>query len=133
MNPEARKLFDIAEALLAEAVRQDPVTMPRSSAHTAYYVMFHAARAVLLDAHGTVSTKHGSVLDGFGALVRNEAPETRRWAKELRSAYNARLQGDYLGKALAPDDAAELIALAVGFVAWCARRLGVEVPPTAGP
>lgn len=133
MNAEARKSLGIATGLLDELQTHDPSEIRRMATHSAYYVMYHAARAVLLDAHGTVSTKHGSVLDAFGLLVREESPEIQRWAKEFRAAYAARLQSDYLGKVLSPTEAAELVALATDFVAYCARRLGVEPPPTARP
>jgi uncharacterized protein (UPF0332 family) len=39
--------------------------------HGAYFAMFHAARAALLAAQGTASTKHGSVATAF-AQIRAE-------------------------------------------------------------
>ena len=51
-----------------------------------------------------------------------------------RSLCATRLQNDCLGEVPSPDEAAELIALAAGFVAYCARRLGAgPSSPTARP
>lgn len=132
MNPEALEILEKAFRQIKAAAMQDVAATAGAAAHLSYYAMFHAARAVLLDAHGTVSSKHGSVHTGFDALVQSESDDVRHHAMALRKAYSARLIQDYTTEDVSTEAAAELIALATGFVAWCARRLGVE-PPTADP
>ncbi|HYH17149.1 MAG TPA: HEPN domain-containing protein [Azospirillum sp.] len=106
---------------------------PSAAVHSAYYAMFHAARAVLQQTHGTASLKHGTVHKGFEALVANGSPDAQIQAHGLRAVYQARLETDYTMEPATPEIAAALVPLAVDFVAWCARRLGAEPPPNADP
>jgi uncharacterized protein (UPF0332 family) len=65
--------WQMASDFLKEAERGSPDAMPRMVTHAAYYAMYHAARAVLLGAHGLrAPTKH-SCARHFG-LPPPEAP-----------------------------------------------------------
>lgn len=133
MTTVPHQLLALGFEHLAEAHCQNPETMPRSTVHTAYYAMFHAARAVLLHTHGTVSTKHGAVLAVYERLVEHEPPAMRESAELLRTACNARLIGDYTGEVVTAEMATEATDAATRFLAICARRLDVESPPTGNP
>jgi len=53
--------------------------------HSAYYAMFHGARAVLLRATGSAPRKHDSVVTAFGRLVRDGDESLRRCGRWLNA------------------------------------------------
>lgn len=133
MTSDTAEIIGKALRQLAAAQERKQGMLRDGAVHLAYYAMFHAARAVLQQEKGTVSTKHGSVRTAFETLLKDEPTAVRQHAQALRKAYDARVVEDYTTTDTAPEAAAELVALAADFVAYCARRLGAEPPPTARP
>ncbi|MGH6945329.1 MAG: nucleotidyltransferase domain-containing protein [Geminicoccaceae bacterium] len=80
----------------AELSAETPDARFEGVIHGAYYAMFHGARAALLAAEGSASTKHGRVVDAFVALVkRRYRAEAARHAAALLRAYRHRITADY--------------------------------------
>ena len=63
--------------------------------HSAYYAMFHAARAVLFRMTGTAPRKHGGVITAFGRLVRDDDEARRRCGRWLNAMKDGRTAADY--------------------------------------
>src|SRR6202012_4800606 len=91
----------------AEAVTAD--IMPRMATHAAYYAMFHAARAVLVQVDGLgAPTKHHAVVGRFGQLAKlaNDA-QLMAAGRLINGAQNDRLRSDYnTGRTPLPSEAA---------------------------
>ncbi len=127
---DARLMLTKAFGMRRELRCMDFSVTPGAVIHTAYYAAFHAARAVLHDAHGTVSTKHRAVHTAFEALAKSGSDDMRCLAEDLRAAYEARLLQDYTGEVPTVDMAENAAAVAEAFLAFAARRLGL---PTDTP
>ena len=124
MRPETRLILELAFSMLQELRRLDLEATPGAAIHTAYYVAFHAARAVLSEAHGTVSAKHGTVHTAFEALAKTESKDLLILAYDLRTTYEARLLRDYIGRTATAQTASAAAAVAEKLFAAAARRLG---------
>jgi uncharacterized protein (UPF0332 family) len=62
-----------------EAKNDSSEATPRMVTHAAYYSMYHAARAVLIQVDGPrASTKHSAVVGRFGQLAK-QAGNADRW------------------------------------------------------
>ena len=98
--------------------------------HSAYYAMFHGARAVLLRATGSAPRKHDSVVTAFGRLVRDGDESLRRCGRWLNAMKDGRTAADY-GENFDPaaDEAHQAIRLAHDFMGACAVEFGF--PQTA--
>jgi uncharacterized protein (UPF0332 family) len=121
-----------ARAHLAELEGQDPVKAPMAVIHSAYYAMFHAARAVLFQATGAAPRRHDRVISAFGQLVRDGDASLRRCGRWLNEVKDDRVDADYneeLDPAVA--DAEEAAKLARDFLAVCRASfaLGGGEPP----
>lgn len=86
----------------------------------AYYAMFDAARAVMMVADlgfDPASTKtHGGFIASFGRAMVRTGQVSIEMGRLLNRAHEVRLVADYRGEAVAPEDAAELVAQAARFV-----------------
>jgi uncharacterized protein (UPF0332 family) len=113
----------------AEAVTAD--IMPRMATHAAYYAMFHAARAVLVQVDGLgAPTKHHAVVGRFGQLAKlaNDA-QLMAAGRLINGAQNDRLRSDYnTGRTPLPSDAARAVQDARTFLDICARHYGLPAP-----
>jgi uncharacterized protein (UPF0332 family) len=116
-----------AKAHLAELEGQDPNRAPMAAIHSAYYAMFHAARAALFKATGSAPRKHGSVISAFGRLVRDGDSALRRCGRLLNAMKDGRTEADY-NEDFDPavTDAVEAAKLARDFLATCSSRFGLD-------
>lgn len=114
---KARRALDAARMLLA---KQDP----DFAASRAYYAMFYAAEAALLE-RGQSFSKHAGVISGFyhEFIASGELPkELHQW---FHAAADDRSQGDYGFLEAFPEAEAERILKEAGdFVAQVGRFLG---------
>ncbi len=95
--------------------------------HSAYYAMFHGARAVLFHAVGSAPRKHDRVVSAFGRLVRDGDASLRRAGRWLNATKDGRLVADYNEDFdPAEDEAREAAVLAREFIAVCRARFDIE-------
>jgi len=116
-----------AKAHLAELEGQDPDKAPMAVIHSAYYAMFHAARAVLFQASGAAPHRHDRVIGAFGRLVRDGDASLRRCGRGLNAVKDDRLDADHneeLDPAAA--EAEEAAKLARDFLAACCLAFGLD-------
>jgi uncharacterized protein len=98
-----RPVLEHARDALAKAERfaklavETPDERFEGVVHGSYYAMFHAARAALLAAEGTASSKHGRVVKAFARMVKRGKLGTvaSDCAATLEQAYEYRAQADY--------------------------------------
>jgi|SRR5450759_66403 uncharacterized protein (UPF0332 family) len=99
------------------------------AASRAYYAMFYAAEALLLE-KGLRAKKHSGVHAVFGeqfAKTGQLDPKLHRW---LLDAFDKRLEGDYESPgAVSPEDAATIIEQAREFLSAAERFLASTPPP----
>jgi len=104
--------------------------------HSAYYAMFHAARAVLFHATGAASRKHDRVVNAFGRRVRDGDASLRRCGRWLNAAKDGRMVADYAEDIdPAAEEAEEEAKLARDFLAACRLAFGFDpdLPPGGYP
>ena len=96
---EAVAAWRAATELLAEVESVDALKAPRAVVHTAYYAMYHAARAVLLRVEGEqAAKKHATVIARFGLLAKRHDSESEVLAllgRALASEFRRRMDADY--------------------------------------
>jgi uncharacterized protein (UPF0332 family) len=116
-----------AEAHLREALAQNADASPMAVIHSAYYAMFHAARAVLFQAIGDAPQRHDRVIQQFGLLVRNLDDALRAAGKALNDAKDEQTDADYDEAIVpSPEDAREVLRAAVDFLAVSSVRYGFQ-------
>jgi uncharacterized protein (UPF0332 family) len=94
-----------------------------ASASRAYYAMFHAAKAVLLEL-GIERSSHHGLWAAFGQHVSNTGLMDRRYHRECLRAFRVRLRSDYdASPNLTESDIEDTRAAAADFVAACRRFL----------
>ena len=121
----ASHAWSAAEAYLAEALAQRAEDTPMSTVQAAYYAMFHAARAVLLQVNGTAPKKHASVVEQFGFLAKDRGGALRTAGRDLAKAQRRRIKAAYEVTAqISVDDAKDTARIAEAFLAICAREFG---------
>jgi uncharacterized protein (UPF0332 family) len=90
----------------------------------AYYTMFYVAQAFLLG-RGLTFSKHGSLLSAVGQHLVKPGIIPAHLHRNLITAYNARIEGDYEpGGKFTEQDAALRIAHAEEFIAVAEEKLG---------
>lgn len=86
----------------------------------AYYAMFDAARAALLETRAAeavrVGKTHGGVLAAFSLHLVKNGPVPREIGRLLKQAEEVRIVADYSGDSISPDDTRRLVAAAETFV-----------------
>lgn len=110
----------IARDDLADAEFLAKHDMPKRTTTTAYYAMFHAARAAVL-ARGYVEKSHFCLLVAFRELYGKD-DVGRELASGIERARMLRENADYLAEHSA-DAATATLVVARRFVAWCERTL----------
>lgn len=93
--------------------------------HAAYYAMYHAARAVLVQTDGLrAPTKHSAVIGRFGQLAKQAGnAELMAAGRLLNEMQEERLLSDYAaGRRPPAADAAAAVADARSFLEACARH-----------
>jgi uncharacterized protein (UPF0332 family) len=114
-----------AEAHLREAVAQDVDASPMTVIHSAYYAMFHAARAVLFQATGNAPKRHDRTVQQFGLLVRDLDDALRAAGKALNEIKDERTAADYdETTVLSPEEARDALRAAADFLTVCGARYG---------
>lgn len=123
MTEEVRLHFERAESCLAEAETLLDGHWPAATVARAYYAMFHAATAALLQ-RDMRRRSHKGLISAFGQfLVKpgHVGPEFHRFFAE---AFDLRQQSDYQPLVeLTDQQAAEILKRATEFVEVC-RSLG---------
>jgi uncharacterized protein (UPF0332 family) len=121
----------MALRLLSEAEQLLPTTVPHAATHSAYYAMFHAARAVLVQAEGaSAPTTHKMVVSRFGYLAKqaNDAALTEA-GRMLATGLQRRLRSDYdTDHPVPPAEATAAVKEARRFLETCARLHGFPPP-----
>ena len=102
--------------------------------HSAYYAMFHAARAVLLRATGSAPRKHDSVVTAFGRIVRDGDDSLRRCGRWLNAMKDGRTATDHT-EDFDPegDEGRRAMQLARDFLTACAAEFGFRTDRSPGP
>lgn len=114
-----------AEVHLAEAAAQDAEVTPLTTAHSAYYAMFHAALAVLLRESGSFPKKHDSVIRQFSFLVKDLGSAHRQAAEDLNDVKDLRIEADYSQERyVSPTDARRALEKTTAFLDLCAKEFG---------
>ena len=127
----ATQTWQMALDFLHEAENGSPDVTPRMVTHAAYYAMYHAARAVLIQAHGLKApTKHSAVVGRFGQLAKQAGNSDLMAAGRLiNEMQEERLLSDYAaGRRPPASDAAAAARDARSFVEACARHNGFPLP-----
>ncbi|HTW70633.1 MAG TPA: HEPN domain-containing protein [Acetobacteraceae bacterium] len=123
-DPEtAADAWQMALDFLREAEAGSPEATPRMVLHAAYYAMYHAARAVLIQAHGRQAPlKHSVVVGWFGRLAKDASNADLMSAGRLiNEMQEERLLSDYrAGRRPPPTDAEAAVRDARQFVEICA-------------
>jgi len=95
------------------------------AASRAYYAMFYAAEAVLLE-DGAEFSSHGAVHGAFGERLAKTERVDPKFHRYLLDAYRARQSVDYDAPAdIRPEDAETLVQRAQEFVRAVRQVLGV--------
>jgi|DewCreStandDraft_4_1066084.scaffolds.fasta_scaffold207417_1 uncharacterized protein (UPF0332 family) len=84
---KARETYDAAQLLLEHGYRD-------SAASRAYYAMFHAAQALLLDC-GLAYSSHSAVIAAFGREIARPGLMEARFHRYLIDAQDVRNAADY--------------------------------------
>ncbi|MEO5335684.1 MAG: HEPN domain-containing protein [Magnetospirillum sp. WYHS-4] len=124
MSPEIANRLAKARRFLDEAERADPATSPLSIVHDCYYAMFHMALAVLAERTGSIPVRHGSVIGGFGRLVKDMGEEAKRHGRSFNDLQELRLVSDYAPESTpTEDDAFQARQAAQAFLVFCSGLL----------
>nr|MBI3614244.1 HEPN domain-containing protein [Nitrospirota bacterium] len=125
MSEQTRKLLDKSGRAIRAAELLLAGDDPDCAVGRAYYAMFYAAEALLVE-QGLRFRKHGSVHAAFGEhFAKSEVldPKYHRW---LLDAYDARILADYGVEAgLTAEDANQVLAHAREFLGAVRRYLGL--------
>ncbi|TWT02115.1 HEPN domain-containing protein [Reyranella sp. CPCC 100927] len=125
MRPEAARRLAKAERFLHQATILDETVMTETVIHGAYYAMFHAAAAVLLERTGKAPKTHAAMVGQFSGIARTAGKDAELLARRFNRAESRRLIADYDDVPAEEDDAASVRASAIEFLALCRRLLGV--------
>lgn len=91
--------------------------------HSAYYAMFHAARALLFHAAGSAPKRHDGVIQQFGLLVRDLDDALWATGKAFNEVKDERTAADYDETIVpSPEEAREARLAAGNFLAICGDR-----------
>jgi uncharacterized protein (UPF0332 family) len=116
MTEQTRKLFDKADRAIHAAEALLKRGDPDFAAGRAYYAMFYAAEALLIE-KGLRFRKHGSVHAAFGEHFAKGDVLDSKYHRWLLNAYDQRILGDYgVEASLTPEDVKVMIQQAQEFV-----------------
>lgn len=123
-DPELDKQMRVAEEGLAVAAENLRNNHPADSASRAYYPIFHAATAVLLE-KGVERSSHKGVISAFGEIFIKGDLLEKRFHEYSRGAFDARILSDYFPSP-SPDGihADEILSNAGEFIKACQNLLG---------
>src|SRR5690349_15219504 len=111
-----------------EATALDPATVPVSTIHTAYYAMFHLARAMLITVKGTCPYRHSSVARDLALLLEGlDNPAGQSTAKAFELAQRLRESADYdPGATPAESDARKILDAMRSLAELAANHIGIK-------
>lgn len=116
MTEQSQKLFDKADRAIHAADALLTRGDPDFAAGRAYYAMFYAAEALLVE-KGFRFRKHGSVHAAFGEHFSKSNVLDSKYHRWLLNAYDQRILGDYgVEASLTPEDVKVMIQQAQEFV-----------------
>lgn len=93
MNIEAHKLLEKAQRAVEAAVRLNDHD-PDFAMARAYYAMFYATEALLVD-RGQRFRKHGAIHAAFGEQFVKSGILDQKFHRWLLDAFDKRIEGDY--------------------------------------
>jgi uncharacterized protein (UPF0332 family) len=129
LKPEVRQRLTKARRLVRIARGYDDEKDPEGVAHHAYYAMYNAATAVLLERQGTYPKTHSSIVGQFGLLVRDMPDKAREHGRALRESFELRLLADYDADATGLAERARAsLAAAASFVAFATSLIDKRKP-----
>lgn len=122
MIDERRQHMRKARRLLQSVGLRAATDDPDAVASTAYYAMFHAACAVVLQQQGRLPKTHTSLIGQFGLIVRDLDAEGRLCGTALNEAFDRRSTADYsIVIQLSRTDAMNARDAARTFIAYCQK------------
>jgi uncharacterized protein (UPF0332 family) len=95
MKEDVRRHLEIAQVFLAESAHLLAGGFARGTVGRAYYAMFHAATAVLLD-RDIERTSHHGIISAFGEYVVKPDLVPAKLHKHFVEAFSLRSDSDYL-------------------------------------
>ena len=95
MKEDVRRHIEIAKVFLAESDHLLAGGFARGAVGRAYYAMFHAATAVLLD-RGIERTSHHGIISAFGEFIAKPGLVSPKLHRHLVEAFTLRNDSDYL-------------------------------------
>jgi uncharacterized protein (UPF0332 family) len=124
-SPEyVRRQLQLADEALDDARYLLQGNRLKATANRAYYAMFYAAMAALLDAKLRTPKSHSGTIALFGKHYVVTGKIDRQFGRDLRNAYNLRQQSDYeMFANIGEEQVREALAKAQVFVAEVKRLL----------
>lgn len=126
MKAEAADYLDKAREDLDDARKIAAIGLAKVAARCAYYAVFHAAEALIVERAGKIVKTHSGVRAEFARLAKETPEIDRSLPKFLAKAYIYKEISDYgarLGVDVAMADANDAIASATCFVDCIAALL----------
>ena len=124
MTPEQSALLKKAHDSLHGARLLARGGLSDFAASRAYYAMFYAAEALLLQ-EGLSFSKHSAVISGFGERLVKPGKVDQEYHRYLREGFDARNVGDYdTGPGLSEDQSARQVQHAELFLELAGKLLG---------
>ena len=121
MTEEVRLHFERAETCLAEADTLLDASWAAAAVARAYYAMFHAAAAALLD-RDIRRRSHKGLISAFGQFLVKPGHLDMAYHKSFAEAFDLRRESDYQPLVdLTDQQAAEVLKRAAEFVAACRK------------
>ena len=130
MMPEAQDYLGKAREDLGEARLIAAIGLANPAARSAYYAMFHAAEALIVERTGKIAKTHSGVRTEFARLAKDMPGIDKAFAAIFAKAYSYKEIGDYrVGRDahVTLAEANEAIANAERFIACI-----ITVLPAAG-
>jgi len=124
MTPDAQKHLESAEEFLRESEHLIAGGFYRGGIGRAYYAMFHAATAALLEKK-IERTSHHATIAAFGEIFVKPGTIGKEYHQYIRKAFASRNECDYLPFVSAGKSQAQtVLQRAIEFVEVCRRLCG---------
>lgn len=122
-DEDPERILEEARSFLDEAARLERAGFPAPALRSAYYAMFHAARA-LIRSRGSSARTHRGVLSEVNRLLVNDGPLEASLAGDFSRVQSERLKADYEpGLEITEEDAAWALDRARAFLENAAELL----------
>jgi len=128
LKPQSRAFLDKSRELLGRAETMLRVGLNDDAGRTAYLAGFHAAQALIFEAHGRIFKKHATVQGEFGRLVRDHSDFDADLRAFLGRSYQLKAVADYETgpeAGVSAERAAEAIAVARRLIAMIEKRISL--------